>query len=342
MFPGLWCCRVTPTLIRCDGTRKDVPFSSRTPSTCGDGRPASGRRAAGDRRRRRGGCSRGGLLAGAAGTGGRRGRLAALGRGRARRSGRRLRRKPAGDRGRDARHDLTRRGVDRVCTRFRDAERARPLRPGLADRPAGRRRVPLRRSGVRPPGRAARAAPGPADRPRGAAGPISVPGERGRRLGFLGAVRPSGRVSRCARVRARGLRPPAVDPVLVGDHRRPEGDRPRPRRDPGRAPEVARAGHGHPGGRPLLLLQLDELDGLELPGRRAAARRDDRALRRQPRPSRSARRLAGGRFDVRDDVWVRRRLRVGVREGEPGSRRRARSAGSADGDPDGRLGWCAA
>ena len=44
------------------------------------------------------------------------------------------------------------------------------------------------------------------------------------------------------------------------------------------APEVAGAVHGPGAGRPLPVLQLHELDGVELPGRWSAARHDGRAL----------------------------------------------------------------
>ena len=43
-----------------------------------------------------------------------------------------------------------------------------------------------------------------------------------------------------SRVRAGAVRPPAVRAVLLGHHRQAEGDRPRPRRDPARAPEEPR------------------------------------------------------------------------------------------------------
>ena len=49
------------------------------------------------------------------------------------------------------------------------------------------------------------------------------------------------RRGRPARVRAGPVRPPAVRPVLVGDDRAAQGDRPRPRRHRPRAPEGARA-----------------------------------------------------------------------------------------------------
>ena len=52
--------------------------------------------------------------------------------------------------------------------------------------------------------------------------------------------RPRGAGAR-AGVRARPVRPSAVDPLLLGHDRHPEGHRPGPRRHPRRAPQVARA-----------------------------------------------------------------------------------------------------
>ena len=63
------------------------------------------------------------------------------------------------------------------------------------------------------------------------------------------------------------VRSSAVDPVLVGHNRSAQGHRPQPRRDPRRAPEVTRPVPGPAAQRPLPVLQLDELDGVELPGR---------------------------------------------------------------------------
>ena len=57
-----------------------------------------------------------------------------------------------------------------------------------------------------------------------------------------------------ARVRAAPLRPPALGPLLVGDDRAAEGDRPRPRRDPARAPEAAAPPPRPAAGRPVLLV----------------------------------------------------------------------------------------
>ena len=86
-----------------------------------------------------------------------------------------------------------------------------------------------------------------------------------------------------ARVRARPVRPPAVGPLLLRHDRAAEGDRPGPGRDPARAPQDAAPARRRAGRRPPLLVHDDRLDDVELPRRRPAHRRVDRALRRQPR-----------------------------------------------------------
>ena len=85
-------------------------------------------------------------------------------------------------------------------------------------------------------------------------------------------------------VRAGAVRPPAVGPLLLGHDRPAEGDRARAGRDPARAPQEAAPARRRAGRRPRLLVHDDRLDDVELPRRRAADRRVDRALRRQPRP----------------------------------------------------------
>ena len=86
-------------------------------------------------------------------------------------------------------------------------------------------------------------------------------------------------------LRAPAVRPPALGPLLVGHHRPAEGDRPGAGRHPARAPEEVAAAQRPRSGRPLLLVHHHRLDDVELPGRRAAVGRRDRALRR---PARSA------------------------------------------------------
>ena len=87
------------------------------------------------------------------------------------------------------------------------------------------------------------------------------------------------------------VRPPALGPLLLRHDRAAEGDRPGPRRDPARAAEEAQPAPRRPGRRPRLLVHDHRLDDVELPRRRPAHRRLDRALRRQPGPSRHGRAL---------------------------------------------------
>ena len=91
-----------------------------------------------------------------------------------------------------------------------------------------------------------------------------------------------GAARRGARVRAAPVRPPALGPLLVRHDRPAEGDRPRPGRDPARAPQEAPPAPRRARRRPRLLVHDDRLDDVELPRRRAAHRGVDRPLRRQP------------------------------------------------------------
>ena len=145
--------------------------------------------------------------------------------------------------------------------------------------------------------------------------------------------RPRGAGAR-AGVRPRPVRPSAVDPLLLGHDGDPEGHRPGPRRHPRRASEVARAVSRPPPRRSLLLLQLDELDGLELPRRRVAAWLDDRSVRGEPRLPRHRRSLeprrTGRGHRARDGL----RLCHGLPEGRCADRARARPACAAHRDPD--------
>ena len=61
-----------------------------------------------------------------------------------------------------------------------------------------------------------------------------------------------------------------------------QADRPRPRRDPPRAPQGARAAHGPRAGRPVPVVHDDRLDDVELPRLGARGRVDGRDVRRQP------------------------------------------------------------
>ena len=196
--------------------------------------------------------------------------LVALGVGGGDRVGRLHAEHPRDDRGvpgdRVARRDLVERRA-----RVRRAQRHRPLRADRAEGAAGGRRLPLRRQGLRP-----------RETVEGIAAEIGAELVRfgyldgsGWQDGFLGDA---GELE-FERV---ALRPPAVGPLLLGHDRAAEGDRPRPGRDPARAPQEDAPARRRAGRRPRLLVHDDRLDDVELPRRRAAHRRLDRALRRQP------------------------------------------------------------
>ena len=86
-----------------------------------------------------------------------------------------------------------------------------------------------------------------------------------------------------ARVRPGGVRPSAVRPVLLGHDRPAEGDRPRARRDPARAPEEPRASAGTSGrGDRLLWFTTTAWMMWNALVSRAAGAGVDRDARRQP------------------------------------------------------------
>ena len=89
-----------------------------------------------------------------------------------------------------------------------------------------------------------------------------------------------GRAAAPRRVRARAVRPPALRPLLVGHDRPAQGDRPRPRGHPRRAPQGARPAQRPRARRPLLLVLDHGLDDVELPGVGPARRGDAGAVRR--------------------------------------------------------------
>ena len=159
------------------------------------------------------------------------------------------------------------------------ADRLGQLAPKVLDR---RVRVPVRRACPRPPGRGERAARrcSPASRTPSrwppAASPSPAPDAGSSTLGRG----PGGRPRRPGRAGA--LRPPAVGALHVRHDRQAQGDRARARWGAPGAAGVARPAHGPARGRRLLLVHDAELDDVERPGLRAAARRDDRALRRAP------------------------------------------------------------
>ena len=148
------------------------------------------------------------------------------------------------------------RGADRLPGhRVASARSGRAARPTSAPRASStasrrssrrccsRRRLPLRRQGLRPPRdrRRARSArcrrsSAPSSSPTSTPSPdLSSPATSAIDLGRAARRRRGRR----ARLRAGALRPPALGPLLLGHHRPAEGDRPRPRRHPARAPEEA-------------------------------------------------------------------------------------------------------
>ena len=248
--------------------------------------------------------------AGAVGRG-RRGRPAAARR-RSRRPGRGRRPEHPRGRRRAPRLRQHRRDLGELLARLRDAQPDRPLRPDLAEGPHRGRRLHVRwqavRSTPRHRGDPRRAAVARGDRAR----PVPrrrrsrrAPGEMPWADLIAGPVEP-------LVVRARAVRPPAVGPLLVGDDRAAEGDRPRPRRHRPRAREGGRPALRRPPGRPDVLVHDDRLDDVEPPARLAARRWHAGPVRRQSRVTRPRRPVgAGGRgrgHPVRDE----RRVPVGA------------------------------
>ena len=224
--------------------------------------------------------------------------------------------RPRGDR-RLPRHRVDRRGLVELLARLRRQRGDRPVRPDRAEGAARRRRLQLRRQGVRPLGDRR----GP-DRGDAAAArtvvvelmPGSAEGGLGGETSTWSELLAAGD-GRRADLRAGALRPPALGPLLVRDDRPAEGDRPGPGRDPARAPEEAQPPRRRPGRRPHLLVHDDRLDDVELPRLGAAHAGLDRPLRRQPRPSRHGRplgpRRARRRHLLRHLGELRRRLHEG-------------------------------
>ena len=163
-----------------------------------------------------------------------------------------------------------RRRLVELRARVRHADRGGPLQADRAEGADRDRGLPLRREGLRPP----RAGGGD----RG-----GDPLHRAHRDG-------AERVGRAARraggavLRAAAVRPPALGPLLVGHDRAAEGDRAGPGRHPAGAHEEVAAAQRPESRRPLLLVHDDRLDDVELPGRRPARRRGDRAVRRPAGP----------------------------------------------------------
>ena len=115
----------------------------------------------------------------------------------------------------------------------------------------------------------------------------------------------------------------------------PEGDRAGAGRDPARAPQEDVPAPRRAGGRPRVLVHDDGLDDVELPRLRAAHRRLDRALRRQPghavaRPAVGPRR-GDGDDHLRHERELHRRLHEGGRRAGRGPRPRAAARDRLDG-----------
>ena len=161
--------------------------------------------------------------------------------------------------------------------RVRRPERGRPLRADRAQGAAGRRRLPLRRQGLRPLAMRSSRSPPRSRRCRGSCGSGTWTG----RAGSTGSSEPGDSLE--------FAQLPFDHPLWVlyssGHDRAAEADRPRPGRDPARAPEEGASAPRRPGRRPDVLVHDDRLDDVELPRRRAAHRRVDRAVRRQSRVS---------------------------------------------------------
>ena len=193
--------------------------------------------------------------------------------------------------------------------------RRRPVRADRAEGAARRRRLPLRRHGLRPPDTVAELQAEIPTLER----PFVLPylGARGE-LGGAAAPR------RRARVRAAAVRPSALGALLVRHDRAAEGDRARPGRDPARAPEDAAPPRRRARRRPAVLVHDDRLDDVELPARRAAHRGGDRPLRRQPGDAGPGRALGSRRAAGHHLLRHERRLHRRVHEGGRRAARRAR------------------
>ncbi len=152
------------------------------------------------------------------------------------------------------------------------AGRGRPVRPARAGGPDRERRLPLRRQGARPTGARGRAPAAAAERPVHPLGRAP----RRRAAGRLGVVRRGGGDGAHLRAAPGAVRPPAVGALLQRHHRSSQGHRARPRRHRPGAPEAARPPLRREGGVAVLLVHQHQLDDVELPGRRAPARRHDR------------------------------------------------------------------
>ncbi len=144
----------------------------------------------------------------------------------------------------------------------------------------------------------------------------------------MGGTGHRGRPAR-AGVRGGAVRAPALGGLLLGHDRAAEADHARTRRHRPRAPQGALVPSGPSAGRRLHLVHHDRLDDVELPGRGAAGRPDDRAVRRQRHlPGHGPAVAAGGR--ARRQLPGRRgALPGGLHEGGAPAGRAMRSVGPA-------------
>ena len=214
---------------------------------------------------------------------------------------------------------VDRRGVVELLARLRRTLGGRPLRPDRAEGAAGGGRLPLQRHATSTAARWWRGSRG----------------EIGARVVWLGYLDGSGWEDGFLgepgelRVRAAALRPPAVGALQLRHHRPPEGDRAWPGRHPARAPQEDEPAPRRPGRRPGVLVHHHRVDDVELPRGRAAHRRRDRALRRQPRAPRPGRAVGPRRAHGHDVLRHVGRVPGVVHEGRGGARRWARPRGAA-------------
>ncbi len=128
------------------------------------------------------------------------------------------------------------------------------------------------------------------------------------------------RGGRAARVRAGAVRASALRPLLVRDDRTAEGDRPRARRHPARAPEEPRPQLGSAAGRPPPVVHDDRVDDVERARLDAARPRVDRDGGREPVLSGPRAAMAARRDDPPDDAGPRPGVRDGLPQGGGGAR----------------------